>query len=152
MQNFYGESGLRSQTIGPGLAARLAGNVLLHLTEYNAPQVAPEDRLLHNAITLLSDDLSNPPAIAAVALQLNISREYLTRLFSARMGLAPAGWLREERLRHAELLLQSGSDSVAQIANAVGFQSASAFIAAFRQHFSHTPKQWRKQHFGVDLL
>ncbi len=148
MRSFVSKPGLRNQTIDPSLAARLAGNVLVHLCEYNAPQQAAEEHLVLEASRLMSQDLSDPPPIAVVAEQLNISREYLTRLFSSQLGLAPGSWLRQERMRHADLLLRSSGEPIEGIAKKVGFQSASAFIAAFRQHFGQTPHQWRKQDLG----
>lgn len=55
--------------------------------------------------------------------------------------------VRQERLELARLRL--GSDdfrdqSIADVAVSVGFQSPSAFSAAFRRHFGVTPREFRR--------
>jgi len=134
---------VQSSQIDPGLAARLAGDVLLQLIEWNALRDDPENRLLAQATALLADNLAEPPSVDAVARACGISREHLTRLFTARIGCPPARWLRDERLRHAELLLHDGIRPVSEIATLVGYHSASAFVAAFRSAYGHTPAVYR---------
>lgn len=134
---------VQSRQLDAGLAARIAGDVLLQLTEWNAPQTQQSDRLLHDAMALLSRDLADPPAIAAVAQACGVSREYLSRQFTAQLGCPPARWLQNERLRHAAVLLRFGQDPIDAIASAVGFNSASALGAAFKTQYGCTPGTYR---------
>ena len=132
---------VNARQFDPGLAARIAGDVLLQLTEWNAPQGS--DHFLHDAMGLLSKDLANPPNIAAVAKTLGVSREHLSRQFAEQLGSPPARWLQLERIRHAAVLLRFGQDPINKIAQAVGFNTPSAFTAAFRSHYGCTPGAYR---------
>ena len=144
LAEFAAGEGLR--TVGLDLASgmRLASDLLGHLVEANAPRRDPEQDLLQAAIAIFAADLSQPPAVAAVAAACGVSREHLSRLFRRQLGVAPASWLREERLRHAEILLRSTELSVAAIAAQSGFAAVNHFIAAFRARCGVTPAQWRR--------
>ena len=126
-----------------GLAARVAGEVLVQLTEWNARQAQGSERLLHDAMALLSKDLSDPPSISAVAKELGVSREHLSRQFAEQLACPPARWLQQERLRHAAVLLRTGQEPIKDIAAAVGFHTPSAFTAAFRGLYGSTPGHYR---------
>jgi len=134
---------VRSDPIDPGTAVRLTGEMLAALVEWNAPRLDGEGRLIEQATRLLGRDLRDPPAIESVAAACGDPREHLTRVFSAELGRPPGRWLRDERLAHAALLLRTSERSVASIAAAVGFQRASSFVAAFREHLGVTPGVYR---------
>jgi len=137
-------SGIRHMQIDAGTAARMAGNLLVHLIECNAERLESENRLLHRVTGLLAADLADPPSVSNVARQCDISREHLTRVFRDRMGIPPGQWLRGQRMRHAHLLLRSTDLPVAEIAGQVGFLSVSAFIASFRAAFGTSPGRLRR--------
>jgi len=88
-------------------------------------------------------DLEAFPNAAALAREAGIGASKLTRLVKAETGLAPAAWLKRERLRAAEALLRGTDLSVTDIALRVGFLAQSAFHRQFAALHGQSPAAWR---------
>ncbi|MCF4120891.1 AraC family transcriptional regulator [Antribacter sp. KLBMP9083] len=74
-----------------------------------------------------------------------VSRRKLYQVFG-EAGLAPAEFLRRERLRAAARLLRAGGPGarpVEQVAYACGFDDPTTFTRAFRRVYGCTPREWR---------
>ena len=122
-------------------AVALANGLLIHLASGVA--VAPEaDRLVTAATTWMLARLAEPVDVAAAARALGVSREHLSRVFSARLGLAPATWLRHRRLEAAARILAQGG-SVAVAAASAGIATPAHLAQLFRRHFGVSPRHWR---------
>ena len=63
------------------------------------------------------------------------------RLFAEETGLSLAAWRRHSRLLTSLSLLAEGN-SIAEVAHAVGYESAAAFSAAFKQCFGVSPSSY----------
>jgi len=72
-----------------------------------------------------------------------ISTRTLERVF-ADIDLSFARWRQRRRILHA-LRLLAGDAPVTQVALAVGYQSPSAFIAAFKRELGVTPGEYHKK-------
>lgn len=70
-----------------------------------------------------------------------LSPRTLRRLILAETGLTFAQWRQQARLTHALEMLAQG-DSVAMIADALGYSSPSSFIAMFRRAFGDSPGRY----------
>lgn len=79
---------------------------------------------------------------------VGLSRRHLTRRMKEAMGTTPAALIRERRLERAEHLLGQDPDTILQVAQSVGFRSASAFSKAFRRHTGATPSEYVRQSNG----
>jgi AraC-like DNA-binding protein len=66
----------------------------------------------------------------------------LQRLFLTETGLALETWRGRARMQQAVVALSAGA-SVTGTALEAGYQSASAFIAAFKRTFGTTPARYR---------
>ena len=62
------------------------------------------------------------------------------------MDTAPAAYIRARRLDRAKTLLAGDPPSVAAVAEAVGFRSASAFTKAFRRATGQVPTDYVREH------
>lgn len=85
-----------------------------------------------------------------IAARFRISRTHLYRLFDGDHGLA--NYIRTRRMNLAlkKLITSVAQEkSIAQIAASVGYQNASAFTRAFRQHFLMSPNEARE---NCDLI
>jgi AraC-like DNA-binding protein len=138
--------GAAAQTISPAESARIAWELMAALLDRTLPDQDAD--LSSRAMAWLRPRLAEPVGIAEAAAALSVSREHLTRAFTARAGQPPASWLREQRLKRAEALLADPTLGVAAVAQGCGFASPSHFCAAFRKRYGSTPAAWR-MHSGT---
>ena len=125
--------------------ARMAG-LLIDLLADARPQdlVLPmprDGRALALARRIL-DDPSNHADLSRLAQGAGASLRTLQRLFPGQTGLALEAWRQKARLIHAVALLSAGAP-VTTTALDCGYDSVSAFIAAFRRQFGVTPGRYR---------
>jgi len=80
---------------------------------------------------------------AALAAAAGVSQTKLGELIRDHAHMAPAAWLRRERVRAACGFLFSGADRIADIGFAVGFESESVFHRQFLSFTRMTPGAWR---------
>jgi AraC-like DNA-binding protein len=81
--------------------------------------------------------------IAALAQEVGISRAVLAERFRQYLGEPPLAYLTRWRLQLGAQMLSSTSQSVAQIASKVGYESEPAFNRAFKRTFGHPPARYR---------
>jgi AraC-like DNA-binding protein len=99
-----------------------------------------DDRALQVA-TMLSENPSDDKTLAEWGGDVGASSRTLARAFVSDTGLSFARWRALLRLRCA--LEALGSDeSVSEVARKVGYESASAFVAAFRRETGMTPARY----------
>ena len=85
------------------------------------------------------------PTIEELSHRCLMNPTTLKAVFKAVYGDSLAAHMKEHRLERAAELLRHGDGSVAEIAAAVGYDSASRFSAAFRERFHMLPTEYRKQ-------
>ncbi|MBD2297661.1 response regulator [Nostoc sp. FACHB-87] len=83
--------------------------------------------------------------LAKVAEAVGYSRAYLTNRVAKQTGETVNGWILKRRMMAARSLLKDTSQTVEQIALALGYQNACHFSRQFRQHHGIPPKYWRKK-------
>lgn len=81
-----------------------------------------------------------------LADQIGISPAYLSRSFSAEMGIRLQDYIVKFRVDRAANLLMYSSESIARIGDYVGFPSQSYFGRVFRRYMKETPRQFRESH------
>jgi transcriptional regulator GlxA family with amidase domain len=92
------------------------------------------DRRVAAAIRLMEDRIARPLRIARVAESAGLSERQLERLFRSSFGKSPSRFYMDLRLRTAQARLLGTTDSLEEIAEAMGFSS--------QAHFSHAIKVW----------
>jgi AraC-like DNA-binding protein len=80
-----------------------------------------------------------------LARSAGASRRTLERLFQRETGMSLGRWRQQARLLHAMRLLARG-EAVTSTALEVGYESTSAFIAAFTQVLGTTPGRYYRAH------
>lgn len=80
--------------------------------------------------------------LAGLAVGTGASLRTLQRLFPRETGLSLEAWRRKARLLHGLARLTAGA-AVTEAAFDCGYDSPSAFIAAFRRQFGTTPSRYR---------
>jgi AraC-like DNA-binding protein len=66
----------------------------------------------------------------------------LQRCFAEETGMTIENWRQKARLIHSAAILAEGV-GVSDASLACGYESSSAFIAAFRKQFGVTPRRFR---------
>lgn len=80
------------------------------------------------------------------AENMNITVNYLNRLCKEKINLTAGDIIRKHIAIEAQRLLQFTTLTINEIANALGFESASYFITFFKKQLGITPEQFRKNH------
>lgn len=127
-----------------GCEARLAQVLLDQLQQAPVTDSVlplPQDaRALHIARHLQQQpDCSRP--LAGWAAELGVSEKTLSRLFSRQTGLAFRRWRQRLRILSSLSMLEQ-KQPVTDVALSCGYESVSAFIHAFSQHFHCTPGEF----------
>lgn len=85
-------------------------------------------------------------SLSSLAEMLSIKSHQLSELLNTQLDVSFSSYLRNQRIKAAEVLLQSEPDaSVLAIGLSVGFKSQSAFYTAFKEINSIAPGQYRQQ-------
>ncbi|MEU1282497.1 AraC family transcriptional regulator [Streptomyces sp. NPDC005805] len=103
---------------------------------------APTSALLRPIATALAGNPGDRRTLAEWADELGVSTRTITRAFTAETGTSFARWVASVRAQHAVALLTLGRE-VEEVAEEVGYRSASAFGAAFRRTTGLTPGTFR---------
>lgn len=81
--------------------------------------------------------------LSALAREFHYSQSQISRMFREYTGSSFSDTLRSQRLIKAGELLKSSNLTVEQVAEAVGYMSASEFYRAFRKKYGTTPAAYR---------
>jgi AraC-like DNA-binding protein len=115
-----------------------ADQQLIHTTPGLKPDTIAR---IHHAQEILTTQLEHPPSLPELAQQVGVSVRTLHRGFSALFNTTVVGYLTQQRLQKAEMLLRQGNYQVSEVANIVGYSHLSRFSAAFKRQYGITPSQ-----------
>jgi transcriptional regulator GlxA family with amidase domain len=85
-----------------------------------------------------------PLSLPAIARHAAMSTRTLSRRFREQVGVTPGQWIANARIRRAQRLLESTSQSVEQVAAEAGFRSASVLREHFAGILGTTPLAYRR--------
>ncbi|HZY98261.1 MAG TPA: GlxA family transcriptional regulator [Candidatus Baltobacteraceae bacterium] len=89
----------------------------------------------------LADNLT----IESIAERVDLSPRHFTRKFKDLFGVTPADFVEELRLDEARWLLVNAADSIAKVAENVGYSSDDTFRRAFERRFGVAPTEYRSR-------
>jgi transcriptional regulator GlxA family with amidase domain len=121
-------------------AHRSGGQAQYARTAVEVPHTGPGlAELLDWAADHLDDDLS----VDALATRARMSTRTFIRHFTAATGATPATWVRDQRVRRAEQLLEQADAPIATVARHCGFGSPDTLRRHFRRVRGVTPEAYR---------
>jgi AraC family transcriptional regulator len=88
--------------------------------------------------------LHEPLLVEALAREVGLSHNHLTRLFHRDMARTVKGYMLERRMAKALHLLQMSSSPIKGIAFDIGFEDLHAFNKAIRRYFGYSPRALRR--------
>jgi transcriptional regulator GlxA family with amidase domain len=102
------------------------------------------DRKVARALGLLQADPAKRWTVERLARAVGLSRAAFARRFAAVSGRPPLRYLAELRLALAAHLLETTDDSLAELAERVGYTSEFAFSRAFKRKLGVAPGSYRR--------
>ena len=126
------------------VAILLCGVLLIRLSiksAYQAEQIA----LIRRIHDQMMSDMSQRCTIEMLSQQYHINTSTLKSLFKTVYGQPLAAHMKEHRMEHAARLLRTTTDSLAEIAEKVGYESQSKLTAAFKSAYGVLPSEYRKE-------
>lgn len=76
-----------------------------------------------------------------IAEQMFLNSDYLNRIFKRIKGQSIGHYILQKRMEMAADLLKQGNIRATKIAELVGYNTYSAFVAAFKNHFGYPPSK-----------
>lgn len=131
------------------LADLLFVGVLRAWLEQSSPSsgwlAALSDPQLARALSAVHGEPARPWTAELLARQAGMSRSAFFARFTERVGEPPAAYVTRWRMTVARSKLRAGGNSMATIADAVGYSSEAAFSKAFKRAIGVPPSVWRRQ-------
>jgi transcriptional regulator GlxA family with amidase domain len=93
----------------------------------------------------MAGHLDKDVSIKRVAKKACLTRADFNRLFKRAFGITPGAFVKNMRLNEARRLLSLDNDSIAGVAQSVGFRSAQYFVKAFEWRFGVLPGDYRQR-------
>lgn len=106
--------------------------------------VASPSEIAQQVHSYLMEHMADRITIEELSSAFHINTTTLKQAFKDVYGTSIAAHMNKHRMEHAANLLTQTQDSIASIAENVGFQSQSRFTAAFKKEFGLLPTQYRK--------
>jgi AraC-like DNA-binding protein len=101
-------------------------------------QLAPAMRQMHG-------QLARSWTMAELAKKAGLSRSSFFDRFSRMVGLAPMEYLLAWRMAVAKDLLRRNDLQLVEVAEQVGYSSASTFSTAFSRHVGQSPSRYSRE-------
>ena len=102
------------------------------------------DRRIELVISKMETETAGSWDTTTLAAVVNLSPSRFRHLFKQETGTSPAQYLKEFRLRKAEVMLRTTFLSVKQILKDVGLGSNTHFVRDFRKAHGMTPTAYRR--------
>jgi AraC-like DNA-binding protein len=91
---------------------------------------------------IIIKNMIEPPSLEDLSEEVGLNIKKLKEGFKEQYGMPVFTYLFHYKMEHARTLLDNNQQNINEIANEVGYSSATHFIAAFKRKFGITPKQY----------
>lgn len=135
----------------PGLAAEVAATEAVERTNAKYEKSALGDdqiaRLAEKIEAAMREDQLYRDlnlSLSVLAKHIGARPNYVSQTLNTKLDATFFDYVNRWRIEDAQSRLTSSTDTVLEIAFAVGFNTRSSFYTAFRRHCGMTPSAWRK--------
>lgn len=133
----------------PGAASAIAYEAVCAIYDdvfgsQSAQSVDEGDAHVRVVIDHVRANIDKPLVVSDLAELSGFSRAHFSRMFTASLGVPPAEFVLQERMRRAARLLSSHALlPVKEISSLVGFEDPNYFAKVFRRFFGTSPTEFR---------
>ena len=130
----------------PGISG-IIYSMLMLLLSHNAQNRschAESTSTIYNAAQYIRDNHGRFIRTEDIAKAANLSRAYMSELFSRTFGISPHEYLIRYRLSMAKTMLLHSALSMTEIAEQTGFRDAASFSRIFRRENGLSPTAYRE--------
>lgn len=103
------------------------------------------DPAIGRALALMHARVAHPWTSEALAAEALLSRSAFAERFTTLVGVPPMSYLTTWRMQVAGQRLRESRRSIAQVAEAVGYESEAAFARAFKREMGVSPGEYRRR-------
>jgi AraC family transcriptional regulator len=146
---------LAAELRSPGFASKaMIESMLMGLAVELARHMGPQElgvgtsrcaRQARHIVDYIMENLSGSLGVADIARDTNMSVRHVARVFKDATGVSVGEFVARNRIALAKELLRGDNARIKEISWRCGFNSTSAFSAAFRAATGQTPKDFRCQ-------
>ncbi|PWJ47932.1 AraC family transcriptional regulator [Faecalicatena contorta] len=97
----------------------------------------------------LDTHYTKPLSLESISKALNMTPNYVSHAFKAKMNISPIHYLLYRRFGEAQSLLMNTELTMAEISDLLGFSNPAHFSAMFKKHVGLSPVQYKR---SIDLM
>ena len=118
------------------------------LTLKDSPAISSVERTcsikaaIDEAVDILRREWDDPPTISALSRRVGMNECYIKKEFRRHTGMSIGGYIREQRMKKALELIETGRYSILKTALFVGYSNPSYFSASFKKFYGHLPSYY----------
>ncbi|HHV97853.1 MAG TPA: AraC family transcriptional regulator [Clostridiaceae bacterium] len=102
-------------------------------------------RILEQILEYINENICNYElSLNMIAMKFNMSESYLSMCFKEYTGRNFTTYVEELRMNKANLLLDMGKHTIAEIAEKVGYSNPHSFRRAYKRLFGFSPSEYKK--------
>jgi len=102
----------------------------------------------HKILVYINKNFQEQITLTELAKQMNLTPEYISRLFKKNSGQTISDYITNMRLNYALKLVNNTKIPINEIAISSGYNSNPHFIRTFKEKFGISPNKMRKQNTG----
>ena len=100
--------------------------------------------IVRKAINYIKEYYSEKISLEEIASGMNITPEYLSRLFTKELGKSFSDYLKEFRIDKSKELLSNNKLKIYEVAEKVGYSDSKYFCKVFKESTGMSPKEYMK--------
>ncbi|MBI9013106.1 MAG: helix-turn-helix transcriptional regulator [Clostridiales bacterium] len=114
------------------------------LKDYELSERKGELKLINKSIEYIEQNISNPIKVTDISSEVNVSENYLYKIFIRVLGLPPTKYIMHYKIKQAKELLNYSDCTLEEIAYKLGFSSSYHLSNSFKKNLGVSPTNYRK--------
>lgn len=106
---------------------------------------ASESASLTPVLNYIDEHFSEDIDLDTLCGLIQVTPQYLCRLFKKRLGIRPLEYIAQRRIQEAKIFLAEGTLSIQEIALKVGYRDAGYFSSVFKRNEGISPREYTRR-------